>query len=280
MKVCRKKGNSMTHRTILFGLMVALILGLAACTPRASIVESVSPGDSAMNAEATNASADTDTMSRSFTVRIENVSTPDTLQTSEGPKPVPLSPGVYAVHAEGAMPIFSAGQPDRGEGLEDIAEDGFPMNLAMSLQNQEGLSSSGVFNTPVGKSEPGPLMPGDAYEFTVEAEPGESLSFATMWVQSNDLFLSPSDAGISLFDSSGTPMSSVSDVTSQVMLWDAGTEVNEEPGVGPNTKPKQGMDAVDVGVKENSPVQPIGQINDGYSYPPVEAVVRVTITSP
>lgn len=272
------KGKYMTRRTTFFSLMIAAILGLAACTPKTTVVEAVSPNDSAMS----------DTMNQSFTVRIENVSTPETLQTSEGPKAVPLSPGVYAVHAEGVMPMFSAGQLDRGQGLKDLAEDGVPMKLGMALQGQDGLSSSGVFSTPVGKSEPGPLMPGDAYEFTIETKPGERLSFATMWVQSNDLFLAPSDAGIPLFDSSGAPMSSMvmtgstmnGDMTSQIMLWDAGTEVNEEPGVGPNTKPKQGPDAHDVGVKESEPVQAISQVNDGYSYPPVEAVVRVTITSP
>jgi hypothetical protein len=29
------------------------------------------------------------------------------------------------------------------------------------------------------------------------------------------------------------------DITSQILLWDAGTEVNEEPGLGPNQAPLQ-----------------------------------------
>ncbi len=44
--------------------------------------------------------------------------------------------------------------------------------------------SSGVFNTPEGATDPGPLGPGAAYEFTFDALPGTSLSFATMFVPS------------------------------------------------------------------------------------------------
>ena len=41
---------------------------------------------------------------------------------------------------------------------------------------------SGVFNTPVGASSPAPIFPGEAYEFTLGANPGDMLSFATMFV--------------------------------------------------------------------------------------------------
>ena len=58
-----------------------------------------------------------------------------------------------------------------------------------------------------------------------------------MYVQSNDLFLSPGDTGIALFADDGLPISG--DITAQIGLWDAGTEVNEEPGVGANQAPRQ-----------------------------------------
>ena len=35
-------------------------------------------------------------------------------------------------------------------------------------------SSSGVFNTPAGASAAGPALPGDAYEFSFYAAPGEN----------------------------------------------------------------------------------------------------------
>ena len=204
----------------------------------------------------------------SFTVRVQDVSTPTTLATPGGPSaavPVPLSPGVWVVHG-GANPIWTAGAK-ASNGVERIAEDGDPTALAAELKGQH----SGVFNTPVGASAPGPLMPGDAYEFTVSAKPGDRLSFETMFVQSNDLFYDFSGAGLNLFDSAGHAVSG--DVTPQVVLLDAGTEVNEQPGVGPNQKPRQ--PANNVGPSEDNGV---GPVNDGYVYPVASSVIKVTVT--
>ena len=41
-------------------------------------------------------------------------------------------------------------------------------------------------------------------------------------------------------------------MTPQLSLWDAGTEVNEEPGLGPNQGPRQ--KAPDAGVAEHNAV--------------------------
>ncbi len=97
-----------------------------------------------------------------FTVRIENVSTDSTLRPSDGSKQlVPLSPGVWAVH-DANEPLFTAGQPDRGDGLEAISEDGSPGMLSDSLRGQAGILRSALFNTPAGAGAPGPLVPGGA----------------------------------------------------------------------------------------------------------------------
>ncbi|MBN9687918.1 MULTISPECIES: spondin domain-containing protein [unclassified Corallococcus] len=221
-----------------------------------------------------------------FTVRIENVSDDrNTLSTSEGIKPVrispgvwvvsagneplftegqpdrgqgletlaeggdataldtwlkplngvatPLSPGVFAVHTA-ASPLFTEGAQDRGQGLEALAETGDASRLANALTSTPpaGVSKSGTFNTPVDASAPGPLLPGRAYEFTVNASPGDRLSFATMFGQSNDWFFGPDEQGIALFDKANAPVTG--DITSRVYLWDAGTELDEEPAVGPH----------------------------------------------
>lgn len=51
-----------------------------------------------------------------FTVRVENVSAVDALAPSDGSEqPVPLSPGVFAVHSA-IGPLFTPGLPDRGTG--------------------------------------------------------------------------------------------------------------------------------------------------------------------
>lgn len=183
---------------------------------------------------------------------------------------VPLSPGVFAVHTA-AAPLFSDGQADRGDGLEALAEDGEPSGLAAALAQQAGIESSGAFTTPDGAGMPGVILPGQSYVFTFEAEPGSSLSLATMFVQSNDLFYAPDEVGIALFTSGGTPRSG--DLTADLRLWDAGTEVNEKPGVGLNQAPRQA--APDMGTDENGNVRPV---NDGYTYPDVTSVIRVTLT--
>jgi hypothetical protein len=185
--------------------------------------------------------------------------------------PVILAPGVWAVHTEDA-PLFTAGQPDHSEGLEALAEDGDPSGLAATLSSMADIASSGVFNTPTGASEPGPVLPGSSYGFMINASPGSELSFATMFVQSNDLFYAPGEAGISLFDMNGTPIAG--DVTSQVMLWDGGTEVNQRPGVGPDQAPRQA--GPDTGADENGVVQ---LVSDGYAYPDVMEAIRVTISA-
>jgi hypothetical protein len=65
-----------------------------------------------------------------FTVRIENVSTPQTLKLSNGTTaPAPTAPGIWVVHTKGT-PIFAAGRPQSGLGLEALAEDGNPSQLA------------------------------------------------------------------------------------------------------------------------------------------------------
>ena len=202
----------------------------------------------------------------SFTVRIENVGDAD-----QSALTTPFAPGVWVVHTS-ADPLYSAGQADRGDGLEALAEDGDPSGLAAAVSGQSGVSTSGAFNTPVGATEPGPLLPGEAYEFTFEAVAGDNLSFATMFVQSNDLFYAPDGAGIALFEADGTPITG--DVTGLVALWDAGTEANQEPGVGADQAPRQA--GPDTGEDENGVVQ---IVSDEFTYPGTSETIQVTITA-
>ena len=213
-----------------------------------------------------------------FLVRIENVSEEDTLQPSDGSEQaVPLSPGVWVVHSQSA-PLFDEGQADRGDGLEALAEDGdpavgsiFTATYADALAAQGGVESASVFEIPTDGTDGAPIGAGQAFEFEIQAVPGESLTFATMFVPSNDLFFAPDEAGIALFDDAGVAISG--DVTDQVLLWDVGTEVNEEPGVGPNQVQRQ--ENANTGEDENGEV---GPVDDGFDYPEVGDVISVTIT--
>ena len=158
----------------------------------------------------------------------------DALATRTGVA-TPLAPGAFAVHGM-VMPIFSDGEADRGSGLEALAEDGDPSFLVEALAEVDGVIKADAFAVPASASEPGPVFPGDAYEFEVTAAPGEYLSFATMFVQSNDLFFAPEADGIDLFPG-GTPIEG--DVTDQISLWDAGTEFDEPLGIGASQAPRQ-----------------------------------------
>lgn len=58
-----------------------------------------------------------------------------------------------------------------------------------NVMEEKDFISSGVFTTPAGAGETGGAGPGHMYTFTFEAGPGQKLSFATMFVASNDLFM-------------------------------------------------------------------------------------------
>ncbi|RQP10560.1 MAG: hypothetical protein EAS52_22610 [Parapedobacter sp.] len=72
------------------------------------------------------------------------------------------------------------------------------------------------------------VMPGESVSFQFYAAKGQTVSFATMYGLSNDLFFAPENPGILLYDEDGMPIEG--DVSEHVKLWDNGTRVNEKPG--------------------------------------------------
>jgi hypothetical protein len=218
------------------------------------------------------AAAAEDGMAVKFNVRVENITQADAFTASNGVKwSLAFSPGVATVHG-GKAPIFTAGKKDRGQGLEAQSEDGDPSMLAKSLAGGKGIKSVAVFAIPAGASAAGPIAPGAAYEFTVSAAPGDRLSLTTMMGQSNDWFYAPAESGIELFKN-GKPISG--DITSQMILWDAGTEVNQEPGIGADQGPRQ--KAPNSGEAENGVVRNAKDVEYGPAFSKVSSVMRVTI---
>jgi hypothetical protein len=206
-----------------------------------------------------------------FTIRVENISQGEALKLSNGKSaPFVSAPVLWVVHTTSTNPIFTGGKPDAGIGLELLAETGNPTDLVKSLTGKNGLVSVGADATPVGTETEGPITPGQFYEFKIVAQPGQVLSMAWMFGQSNDLFYS-NDRPIALFDASGKPKSG--EMTAQLSVWDAGTEVNEEPGLGPNQGPRQ--KTPDAGVVER---QGTARVRDKYSYPRTADVLRLSIT--
>jgi hypothetical protein len=204
-----------------------------------------------------------------FTIRVENITKPDAFTASNGTKwSLAFSPGTAVIHTDKA-PIFASGKKARGKGLEAQSEDGDPSMLAKSLEGGKGIKSVSVFNTPVGASGPGPVTPGAAYEVMVSAAPGDRLSITLMMGQSNDWFYAPAESGIELFKN-GRAISG--DISSQIILWDAGTEVDQEPGIGSDQGPRQ--KAPNSGKAENGVVH---KIQDGKAYSTASKVMRITV---
>jgi len=138
---------------------------------------------------------------------------------------------------------------------------------------------SGVQSTKTDGTS-GALAMGQAYEITFTAGKGQKVSFASMFGESNDWFFAPGPDGIALYDAQGNPVSG--DVTSQVSLWNAGTELDQEPGVGDSVGPKQ--PAPDYGAPDpDATVRALGAtttLADGSSFtlPAIAAMIKVTLT--
>jgi hypothetical protein len=203
-----------------------------------------------------------------FKVRIENISNADGLAAENGSKyPFALSPGLFVVTNK-KMDFFKVGKK-ADAGLEAQAEDGNPMVLSNNLLTKIGSLNMGIFNTPIGADSPTPILPGGAFEFEFSASEGMKLNFVAMYGQSNDLFYAPNEA-IDLFKD-GKAISG--DLTDKLILWDAGTEVNQAPGIGDEQAPRQ--KAANTGKTEKGKV---GMVKDGFTYPNTKDVLKVTIT--
>lgn len=126
----------------------------------------------------------------------------------------------------------------------------------------------------------GPARPWQAYEIEFTAGTGQFVSFATMLGESNDWFFAPVTTGIPLYDASGRPVSG--DVTRSVLLWDAGTEADQEPGVGDAVGTRQAAPGVGA-VDSNSALREVPievRLASGATFvrPAVSEMIRVTLT--
>ena len=194
-----------------------------------------------------------------FTITVEQLTTERTLKLPDGSATrAPISPGIALVHA-GANPLFTIGQPAHAE-LQRIAEAGQPEDAIAAMRQAKGVGAVVMFER--------------TDSFTVQARPGDMLTFATMFGQSNDCFYAPKGGDMALFDQDGKPM--MGEHTVEVVLYDAGTEANQAPGVGPDQGPRQDPMTWRQGALEHATVQPV---RDTFAYPPVTEVIRVTVSA-
>jgi hypothetical protein len=131
------------------------------------------------------------------------------------------------------------------------------------------LADAGAFDTPVAATAKAAAKPGDAYEIQISGNPGEAVSFATMFGMSDDWFFATNPDGIALFDADGNPRSG--EVTEDVGIYDAGTELDEEPAIGADTGPQQAA-------PDQGPADPIHLVREADYSVPASAHLRVTLT--
>ncbi len=194
-----------------------------------------------------------------FTVKIENISAKASLQSA-------LSPLVWTVGNPSPLPLFQAGSK-ASEGFERLTEDGDPEvlfeQLAPAVTQAKGLKGHQESPTAAGASQ----------SFSFKAKAGAHLNFASMLAESNDLFVAPLNGAVELFDQDNEPISGPVTVT----LWDAGTKQNQEPGKGDAQAPRQ--KAANTGTAENQVVRLLSATGDGFKYPDVNQVVKITISN-
>jgi len=213
-----------------------------------------------------------------FTVHIENIANDLFLRTSSGKNEKLLfSPGVWIVYRDAAKnPLFSEGEK-ASKGLEVLAETGKPESLLAEMKKNPEVLQAGIFEIPIGAgvTTPTNASPGKIFEFSFKARPGTKLTFASMFIHSNDLFFSLPDSGTTLFSAGEEPLKK--DISDQIILFDAGSEINQEPGNGYNQPLKQQIS--DSGETENSIIKELNEVKDGFVYPELEKIIRVTINN-
>ncbi|MFT4622550.1 MAG: hypothetical protein ACI8PZ_001206 [Myxococcota bacterium] len=164
-------------------------------------------------------------------ISMTNLTAAGELVTSDGDAlDQTLAPGLVIVHSA-AWTLFTEGSPLPWPEMEPLVEDGDNAPLYAVLGADPAVKLVESFAALDEDYAAVPMHPGDSAELEVTAEPGDRITVVAMLGQSNDVFVALS--GIELADAPGEP------VVSSGSLWDAGTEVNEEPGAGDNQAPRQ-----------------------------------------
>ena len=211
---------------------------------------------------------------RTFHVTIQNVSTATTLQLGALPdRTAPLSPGAWAVVESGT--IFDLNQEATLE-IEQLAEEGSPTLLAAQFALDNDIAESGEFSSQGGPDNGPIIAAGESTTFSFDADPGDKLQIMTMFGNSNDWFYAFGNGGLDLFNGNDAIEG---DQTSKIVLYDAGTELDEMPGLGINQKPDHPT-TINIG-----PIDPVDMITNAMSrhtsfvIPANNSVIKVTVTS-
>ena len=207
-----------------------------------------------------------------FRVTLRNTSD-GSYRTSPGSElPVVFAPGVFSV-GKGNPPLFREDEAAT-PGFEPLAEDGSPSAALKELEGRSGFNGGAFGADTMLTYDDSPLLPGGTADFVFDASTGDRLEFAMMWSQSNDVFVGTRPGGVPLFGDAG-PLTGV--VATRISLWDAGTEVNQEPGLGDTQAPRQ--PAPGSGAAESGVITELVSNRDasGFTYPGLGETLEVTL---
>lgn len=165
-----------------------------------------------------------------------------------------------------------------GACAEDPGAESFHLELRNDAPDQPTLAVERIADE-VDADDPVGLGPGESSSVELRLPPGARLQLITMFSESNDCFVAFPPGGIDVW--SGTE-AMVGDRSGELGLWDAGTELNGPPGLGPDQGPRQS--AADQGSPVDGTVERLSSsILDptvdeaGNVYPPLASFVRVEL---
>ena len=186
---------------------------------------------------------------------------------------VKLAPGLVVVH-DATVSLFTSGEAASPE-LESAAEDGDPQAFIDALTGAEGVYAVALLTHEDEVTyEAAAMLPGQDGRRQITGPGDAVVSVAFMFGESNDIFYANAEP-IPLWDKGAN----AGDWTSSIGLWDAGTEVNQEPGIGPDQAPHQ--EEAGQGTTENGVVTAVDGIDaSGFTYPDVSAVVSLVAEAP
>ncbi len=211
-----------------------------------------------------------------FQIKFKNISATPTF-TAENRTPVTAAfSSIIGIMGSSTGNLYTLNRT-ASVGLENLSENGNPERLLSDLRTTDGIEAIGIANEP-SNGQVGLLVPGQ--EFTLimsSADSSAKLNLATSFLQGNDIIIATPENGIPLFDVNGIGITG--DITSNFAYYDTGTEVNQAPGIGSNQvlrqSPVTNVDVVSQGTQEQGVVS---KLNDGFSYPAVNSVIKVTIS--
>jgi hypothetical protein len=186
-----------------------------------------------------------------------------------------LSTVVWMVH-DGEAELCRVGAP-ASIGLEQLVEDGRAERIGEELDGAPGVLAWGLAipsaRDPLRERSP-VIQPGEAATLRFWAEPGDQFAFVTGYLAANDKLVGLCGPGVALFEASGEARAG--ELSWFTQLYDAGTELDEPPGLGANQFERQSRPGA--GVDEGGVVRAVRGAWMGWDYPPTERIVSVQLS--